>query len=154
MSPSFDCVAASSLLCSEDNNSLMCLDESDVWGQENHLNYNQNRSFLDNGDSCLMGASPLREESISLMVETESQHLPRYDYLGRLQSGELDSSMRRDAVEWIFKVIFNVIYIGFTFLIDFFLLEMGVIYNYSYIFIFLILLPLQFCVLRDGWCIQ
>lgn len=105
MSPSFDCIAATSLLCSEDNNSLLCLDESDVWYQETNLNYNQNRTFVDgNGGSCLMGFSSHSEESVSLMVENESHHLPRYDYLGRLQSGELDSSMRRDAVEWIFKV--------------------------------------------------
>ncbi|PIA56289.1 hypothetical protein AQUCO_00700551v1 [Aquilegia coerulea] len=116
MAPSFDCAAATSLLCAEDNNSLMCSDDSDygepihddefvgVWHQENSLNYNQNQNFFHNEDFFSNGFSLHSEESIGLMVEKEFDHLPRYDYLKRLQNGDLDLGMRREAVEWISKV--------------------------------------------------
>ncbi|KAF5185967.1 Cyclin-d3-1 [Thalictrum thalictroides] len=115
MAPSFDCAAAASLLCAEDNNSLICFDDSDygepihdefvgAWHQENNLNFNQNQSFFHNGDFSLMGFSLHSEENIGLMVEKESDHLPRNDYLKRLQNWDIDLGMRKEAVEWISKV--------------------------------------------------
>ncbi|PIN15382.1 G1/S-specific cyclin D [Handroanthus impetiginosus] len=37
------------------------------------------------------------------MVEREKEHLPRDDYLNRLRNGELDISLRKNALHWIFK---------------------------------------------------
>lgn len=43
------------------------------------------------------------EETVRAMVEREREHLPREDYLKRLRSGELDLSVRREALDWIWK---------------------------------------------------
>ncbi|GAU49979.1 hypothetical protein TSUD_238020 [Trifolium subterraneum] len=37
------------------------------------------------------------------MVDKEKDHLPRDDYLMRLRSGDLDLSVRREALDWIWK---------------------------------------------------
>ncbi|KAL5705890.1 hypothetical protein ACHQM5_024122 [Ranunculus cassubicifolius] len=45
------------------------------------------------------------EECISLMVEKECNHLPKNDYLERLQNGELHLIMaRKEAIDWMRKV--------------------------------------------------
>ncbi|KAL5714318.1 hypothetical protein ACHQM5_016298 [Ranunculus cassubicifolius] len=101
MSPSFDCA----LLCAEDNESLMCFDDSSDYGNINDdFHQPKSRSFFDNVDSFFMGLSLHSEDSISLMVEKESQHLPRNDYFERLLCGDLDLNLRREAVDWILKV--------------------------------------------------
>jgi cyclin D1/2/4 len=46
------------------------------------------------------------EEIVRVMVEKEKDHLPRDDYLMRLRSGDLDLSVRREALDWIWKVGF------------------------------------------------
>ncbi|KAL8476259.1 hypothetical protein ACS0TY_028795 [Phlomoides rotata] len=43
------------------------------------------------------------DECIAFMVERESVHLPRDDYLHRLRTGELDVQLRKEALDWIFK---------------------------------------------------
>ncbi|KAF8411389.1 hypothetical protein HHK36_003938 [Tetracentron sinense] len=110
MAPSFDCTA-SSLLCAEDNNSLMCFDDGDygavdefghAWQHQNHRAHYQNQTF--NGGDLLTGFPLQSEECLGLMVERECEHLPRNDYLKRLRSGELDLGVRREAVDWIRKV--------------------------------------------------
>ncbi|OVA01808.1 Cyclin [Macleaya cordata] len=114
MAPSFDCTA-SSLLCAEDNNSLMCFDDSDygdvndgfggdIWHQRNYQTDKQNQSFFIGGGFCLMGFPLQSDECMGLMVERESDHLPRDDYLKRLRNGDLDLGARREAVDWIGKV--------------------------------------------------
>ncbi|XP_068643109.1 cyclin-D3-1-like [Aristolochia californica] len=103
MAPSFECVA-SSLLCPEDNNSIMGFDDDVgvVDGIENTDSSNNHKeSFL--GD-FLMGLPLQSDECLRVMVERECEHLPREDYLERLQRGQLDFSLRRDAVNWIGKV--------------------------------------------------
>ncbi|XP_068638136.1 cyclin-D3-1-like [Aristolochia californica] len=103
MALSFEC-AASSLLCPEDNNSIMGFDDdvSVADGLENTDSRNDHKgSFL--GD-FFMGLPLQSDECLRLMVEREREHLPREDYLGRLQRGQLDLSLRRDAVNWIGKV--------------------------------------------------
>lgn len=51
--------------------------------------------------ACFVAQS---EESVRVMVEREREHLPREDYLQRLRNGELDLSVRREALDWIWKV--------------------------------------------------
>ncbi|XP_022766416.1 cyclin-D3-1-like [Durio zibethinus] len=111
MEPSFDC-AVSSLLCSEDNNSIFydndyCAGGSELegfgatWNHRYYRNLNQNRVFNGVHEDGL----PLQsEECLALMVEKEHQHLPNFDYLKRLQSGDLDLTARKEAVDWIGKV--------------------------------------------------
>ncbi|XP_058087984.1 cyclin-D2-2-like isoform X1 [Magnolia sinica] len=104
MAPSYDCVA-SSLLCPEDNNSIMGFGDDGVGeGVEGHTyHHGHDKEDIFWGDS-LMGFPLQSEEWLGLMVERECQHLPRGDYVERLQSGVLDLSARRDAVDWIGKV--------------------------------------------------
>ncbi|KAF8377345.1 hypothetical protein HHK36_030722 [Tetracentron sinense] len=110
MAPSFD-YTASSLLCAEDNNSIMCFDDGDygtvdefgdAWKHQNRRSHNQNQSF--NGGDFLTGFPLQSDECLVLMVERECEHLPRDGYLKRLRSGDLDLGVRRVAVDWIWKV--------------------------------------------------
>ncbi|KAF8404685.1 hypothetical protein HHK36_009573 [Tetracentron sinense] len=110
MAPSFDCTA-SSLLCAEDNNSIMCSDDVDLGAvnelgavcqhQTHHFHY-QAQSF--NGGEFLIGIPFQSEECLGLMIQRECEHLPRDDYLERFRSGDLDLGVRREAVDWIGKV--------------------------------------------------
>jgi len=52
---------------------------------------------------------PQSEETVRAMVERESEHFPRVDYLQRLRSGNLDLGVRRDALDWIWKVMILLI---------------------------------------------
>ena len=103
MAPSFDCTV-SSLLCAEDNNSIV--DDNDrydatveefeaTWHNGNHQIQNQN---------CGWWLPIQSEECLVLMVEKECQHLPSGDYLKRLRNGDLDLGARKEAVDWIAKV--------------------------------------------------
>ncbi|KAJ3695849.1 hypothetical protein LUZ60_001226 [Juncus effusus] len=105
MAPSYDC-AASILLCAEDNNSLLGFDEENqdfdeidctvpgwIVGKRKDLFENFSVEFPVQSDEC-----------ISLLVERELDHLPMGDYAERLSNGELDASVRRDAIDWIWKV--------------------------------------------------
>lgn len=107
MAPSFDCL--SSLLCAEDNSifdendyggSVDMLEE-DTWHPRYHRNLNQSQHF--GGDPN--GLLPLQsDECLTLMVDKESHHLPRGDYLNRLRNGDLDFGARKEAIDWIEKV--------------------------------------------------
>lgn len=105
MAISYDCVG-SSLLCPEDNNSIMGFDGEDdveegvLEGKYQH-GYHQRQCLL---VDYLMGFPRQTDECLALMVERECQHLPKADYMSRLQNGALDLSRRRDAVDWIWKV--------------------------------------------------
>lgn len=55
-----------------------------------------------------MGFPPESEEIIREMIEKEIQHTPRDDYLKRLRNGDLDLSVRNEALDWIWKVRFFV----------------------------------------------
>ncbi|PRQ21284.1 putative cyclin A2 [Rosa chinensis] len=107
MAPSFDC-AVSSLLCAEDNlfydndfGSLRVEVESEEVTWNRHRNNNQNRGFDNDEEDGL----PLQssDEYLASIIEKESHHLPRVDYLKRLQSGDLDLGARNEAVDWIQK---------------------------------------------------
>lgn len=111
MAPSFDC-AVSSLLCAEDNlfddndfGSLRVQVESEEVSRNHQRNHNQNRGFDhdDEEDGLPLQSS---DEYLTSVIEKESHHLPRMDYLKRLQSGDLDLGARNEAVDWIRKVGF------------------------------------------------
>ncbi|KAJ8625063.1 hypothetical protein MRB53_033593 [Persea americana] len=102
----YDC-EGSSLFCSEDNNSIMGFDdnhhETDVVDGETKYQHghNQRQSLL---VDFLVDFPIQTDECLGLMIENESQHMPRDDYMMKLQSGVLDSSLRRAAIDWIWKV--------------------------------------------------
>ncbi|XP_004489765.1 cyclin-D4-1 isoform X2 [Cicer arietinum] len=108
MAESFDS-ATSNLLCSENNST--CFDEDlecngvddgsgispSSWDHHTNLN-------LDNlGSDSFMCFVAHSDEIVRVMVEKEREHLPREDYLMRLRSGDLDLSVRREALDWIWK---------------------------------------------------
>ncbi|CAA6659482.1 unnamed protein product [Spirodela intermedia] len=77
----YDCASAI-LLCAEDNRSILGLDDEDAPA----------------------GFHLQTEECLAMLVLREHHHLPREDYATRLQTGALDLSLRRDAIDWICKV--------------------------------------------------
>ena len=114
MEESFD-PATSSLLCLENNNT--CFDDfecsaadgsgiSPSWDHKN-LNFNDQCLSGDNhhGSEPFMGFVVQSDETVGVMVEREREYLPRDDYLRRLRSGDLDLSGRREALDWIWKVV-------------------------------------------------
>ncbi|CAK9147097.1 unnamed protein product [Ilex paraguariensis] len=94
---------ASNLLCTESEN--LCFDDLDSVATDNqtHQTNYQNLDFTNARSDPLIVLPSLSEESFGLMVEREKEHLPKDDYLKRLRSGELDLSVRREALEWILK---------------------------------------------------
>jgi len=104
MAESFDS-AESNLLCSENNST--CFDDVVVDGSGISPSWDHTNVNLDNVGSdsflCFVAQS---EEIVKVMVEKEKDHLPREDYLIRLRSGDLDLSVRREALDWIWKVGF------------------------------------------------
>ena len=103
---SFDC-SASNLLCTETNLWFDALDSVTTHDQTHQTN-NQNLGFVSDRSEPLIGLPLLSEESFYLMIERERQHLPRDDYLKRLRSGGLDLGVRREALDWIWKVCWLV----------------------------------------------
>ncbi|KAL6526403.1 hypothetical protein OROHE_015412 [Orobanche hederae] len=103
---SFDC-GATDLLCTEETKSLCFFDDGDL----DQLEPFDDQIHQANGEkgSGGSGSEPsillpcLSEDCIGWMVERESEHLPRDDYLMRLRIGELDASLRGDALDWIIK---------------------------------------------------
>ncbi|XWS41637.1 hypothetical protein CRYUN_Cryun17cG0099400 [Craigia yunnanensis] len=117
MAKNLDCLA-SNLLCSENTSS--CFDGdldfnamnefgvSPVYHHhlKNQILNQQDPFFINNRSTSLMGSSGFAiqcDDRLKEMVEKEMEHLPRDDYLWRLRSGDLDLSVRREAVEWIWK---------------------------------------------------
>uniref|UniRef100_A0A0A9CX42 Uncharacterized protein n=1 Tax=Arundo donax TaxID=35708 RepID=A0A0A9CX42_ARUDO len=95
MAPSYE-MAASTLLCAEDSSSILRLaaeDEEDVLVRTSR------------GGEPAMDYFPVpSEECVDLLVETETEHMPREDYAERLRGGGLDLRVRMDAIDWIWKV--------------------------------------------------
>ncbi|KAG7994185.1 hypothetical protein I3843_01G044300 [Carya illinoinensis] len=111
MAESFDCVT-SNLLCSENSNT--CFDGFDCnatngigispsRNKQNNQTHNQDPIFDIIRSESLVGFPLQSEERVREMVEREREHLPRDDYLKRLRSGDLDLSIRREALDWIWK---------------------------------------------------
>ncbi|KAM7523793.1 hypothetical protein LguiA_013695 [Lonicera macranthoides] len=99
---SFNCAAAD-LLCAEENLNFLCFDDFDCLEQTHQLN-NQNLFPKIGGSEPWIDYPPLLSvDSLCLMFDKEKDHLPRDDYLTRLRCGELDLSVRREAIDWIWK---------------------------------------------------
>ncbi|XAR73467.1 hypothetical protein NMG60_11007440 [Bertholletia excelsa] len=99
---SFDC-EASSLLCTETSN--LCFDDLDsgIPDDQAHRMDVQNLGTENDRSEPSIDLTLLSDESFGLMVERERGHLPGDDYLRRLRSGELDLSVRKEAIDWIWK---------------------------------------------------
>ncbi|KAE8704934.1 Cyclin-D4-1 [Hibiscus syriacus] len=82
MEENLDC-SDSNILCSDTTSS--CLDEFGV------------------STACDHHLKIQGDDRIKDMVEKEVQHLPEDDYLKRLRSGDLNLSVRREALDWILK---------------------------------------------------
>jgi len=102
--------ATSSLLCLENND--MCFDdfecnvadESPSWDHKNP-NFNNQCLIEDNlGSEHVLDSPVLSDEIVLGLIGKEREHLPRDDYLERLLGGDLDLSVRSQALDWIWKV--------------------------------------------------
>ncbi|KAL6858837.1 hypothetical protein ACP4OV_017839 [Aristida adscensionis] len=104
MAPSCYDVAASMLLCAEDNSSILCLEEEDeVAAAAAAPGVKRGRS--PDGDAFGVDVfPPLSEECAADLVGRERGHMPRAGYGERLRAGGVDLAVRREAVDWIWKV--------------------------------------------------
>lgn len=113
---SYDCVV-SDLLCTETES--FCFDDLDslTIGQKNNEINSKDLSFIKNGSGSegLIDLPSLSEESFSFMVQKEIDYLPKDDYLKRLRSGDLDLSVRREAIDWIWKAYMHHGFGGLSF---------------------------------------
>lgn len=104
MAPSFDSTV-SSLLCAEDNSSI--LDDTEYEVEEETVVAWHHRSLRSRNhqEQSLGPTSPVQsDDSVALMVAKECQHLPIDGYLNRLRTGALDMKTRVEAVDWMSKV--------------------------------------------------
>ncbi|XP_062221935.1 cyclin-D3-1-like [Phragmites australis] len=109
MAPSYDC-AASVLLCAEDNATILGLDEE---GEEcSWAGATPPRDTASAAGDAVEGFLtdfPLQsDDCIAALVEREVEHMPMEVYPQKLQRlhGGLDlAAVRRDAIDWIWKVI-------------------------------------------------
>lgn len=104
--------AVSSLLCAENtifgDLDFNASDEIGIplsWHHQDDQSRNQDPFSYNDSCKSLMGFTVHSEDRIKEMVKGEKEHLPRDDYLKRLRSGDLDLSVRREALDWIWKVV-------------------------------------------------
>ncbi|KAL8549218.1 hypothetical protein ACS0TY_008171 [Phlomoides rotata] len=90
------------LLCDEDTQSFLCFENGDVVESFDDPTEKNGNGGSDSEPFILFPCPS--EEHIGWMVMREKEHLPRDDYLTRLRRGELDLSMRREALDWMIKV--------------------------------------------------
>ncbi|XP_054809874.1 cyclin-D4-1 [Prosopis cineraria] len=112
MADSFD-GTTSTLLCSEDSNNCFAdfehnaSDEPEIFRSLNRQNSGSYRHWVgSNMDwfESVLGFPLQSEETLRLLAEREKVYMPKDDYLVRLRSGDLDLSVRREALDWIWKV--------------------------------------------------
>ncbi|URE31396.1 Cyclin, C-terminal domain [Musa troglodytarum] len=101
MDPSYDS-ASSILLRAEDNSSIMSFG-GDEEGGHGFDRVPEVKSWDFYGD-LFVDFPLLSDECVGLLVEKETEHMPRDDYAEKLRSGALYLSIRRDAIDWIWKV--------------------------------------------------
>ncbi|OIT03101.1 PREDICTED: cyclin-D4-1-like [Nicotiana attenuata] len=99
----YDCVA-SNLICTETKS--LCFDDLDsLTISQQNIETNSNDLSFNNGfrSEPLIDLPSLSEESFGFMVQREMEFLPKDDYLERLRNGDLDLSVRKEALDWIWK---------------------------------------------------
>ncbi|GFP92509.1 cyclin-d4-1 [Phtheirospermum japonicum] len=97
---------ATDLLCNEETQNLCFFDDGDLLEPFDDQSHQTNGVNGINGGSesePLISLPCLSEDSVGWMLERESEHLPRDDYLLRLRIGELDMGLRREAHDWMIK---------------------------------------------------
>ncbi|WVZ66719.1 hypothetical protein U9M48_015905 [Paspalum notatum var. saurae] len=88
--------ASSTLLCGEDRNSILGLGACD-----DPVEVGSGLGFFDAAGAVF----PVdNDEAVRALVEKETDHLPQPGYAERLLRGGVESSWRRDAMDWICKV--------------------------------------------------
>ncbi|GER49769.1 cyclin d [Striga asiatica] len=100
----FDC-GSTELLCDEETQNSIFFDDDDPFETSD------DRGHLTDGDKGGDGSEsgpfiswPCPSvDYIGWMVERESAHMPRDDYLKRLRTGDLDMGLRRQALDWMIK---------------------------------------------------
>ncbi|GAA0167223.1 kinase activator [Lithospermum erythrorhizon] len=103
------------LLCDENQN--MCFDDLNGFvdpTETNGINCENDdkvSNFMHNKSDPLMDLASLSEDEFEMMIVREMDNLPKNDYLERLKKGELDVSVRKECVEWIWKAHMHY---GFT----------------------------------------
>lgn len=115
---------ASNLTCTESTNT--CFDGFDCNAtngdddDQNSQNHSQDSNFINKRSIFPMGFFPFQtvsEELLREMAVKEGELLPKHDYLNRLRSGDLDSRVRREALDWILKVVFFFFQLGSPFVL-------------------------------------
>ncbi|KAJ4840229.1 hypothetical protein Tsubulata_007514 [Turnera subulata] len=102
---------ALSLVCAENKNSCLECSAIDELGcallplhhQGEPTTLDLPSFFDDNRREILMGFATESEDSIKEMIDREKEHLPRDDYLKRFRTGDLDCTVRTEALDWILK---------------------------------------------------
>ncbi|WOK97654.1 cyclin-D4-1-like [Canna indica] len=101
--------ASSILLCSEDCSSILGLgeeeEEQEFRGEVQKPDLCQSpRERSDFYGRILMDFTVQSDDCFASLIEKEAQNLPRGDYAERLLRGQLDVSLRSDAIDWMRKV--------------------------------------------------
>lgn len=100
-------MADQSLLCSETNS--LCFDDLEAKDDQTHEIDCENVVGI-RSEPLICNIPFQSDEILCLLFERENELLPRDDFLQRLRSGNLDLSVRKQALDWIFKVSVLIIY--------------------------------------------
>jgi hypothetical protein len=108
MGPSYDC-AASVLLCAEDNAAILGLDDDEECSWAAAVTPPRHAAAAGGGgaDGFWMDYHVQSDGCIAELVEREAEHMPMEGYPQMLlrRLGGLDlAAVRRDAIDWIWKV--------------------------------------------------
>ncbi|XP_074592786.1 cyclin-D4-1-like [Curcuma longa] len=104
MAPSSD-YASSILFCVEDNSCILGFDDDgDDAAEDNQLIWLSETQRCHFYGDPFINLPPQSDDYLGILIQRESEYMPRDDYEVRLRSGALDSSIRRDAIDWIMKV--------------------------------------------------
>jgi len=92
--------ASSTLLCEEDRSNALGL----VGCCGELVEVGSSLDGLDSAAGAVFPVDTVTDEAMSALVEKEMDHQPQEGYAERLERGGLESSWRRDAMDWICKV--------------------------------------------------
>jgi len=92
--------ASSALLCGEDRSSILGLGSCDG-GDDELVEEGSGLDFFDDAGAVFPVDT---DEAVRALMEKETDHMPLEGYAERLEHAGLESSWRRDAMDWICKV--------------------------------------------------